>query len=208
MTEQRREFRELVGDLVQAGYCLRGHGADLSRGDSFPGLGQRGGLQGSDLVRAGQAAAVRAYFGTAAVPFADTTRLRQGARPGHKGHRELLAIIERPADDGAGVTTDSDRDEPLARQPEPGGQAEVIRASSAIAPRGKMLTQPRTYEITFTGRPRDVLCTAFDDCTVTLGPSTRTLRAQLPDQAALWGLVQRVIGLRLEVVDLDLVAPE
>jgi hypothetical protein len=35
-----------------------------------------------------------------------------------------------------------------------------------------------------------------------------TLRAQLPDQAALWGLVQRIIGFRLEVVDLHLVAPE
>jgi hypothetical protein len=35
-----------------------------------------------------------------------------------------------------------------------------------------------------------------------------TVRAQLPDQAALWGLVQRIIGLGLEVVDLHLLAPE
>ena len=66
----------------------------------------------------------------------------------------------------------------------------------------------RTYEITFTGRAGDTLCAAFDDCTVTLGPGTTTLRAELPDQAALWELVQRITGLGLEVVYLRLLAPE
>ena len=66
----------------------------------------------------------------------------------------------------------------------------------------------RTYEITFTGRAGDTLCAAFDDCTVTLGPGTTTLRAELPDQAALWGLVQRITGLGLEVVGLHLLAPD
>ena len=66
----------------------------------------------------------------------------------------------------------------------------------------------RTYEITFTGRAGDTLRTAFDDCTVTLGPGTTTLRAELPDQAALWGLVQRITGLGLEVVGLHLLAPD
>ena len=103
---------------------------------------------------------------------------------------------------------DSERDEPRARsEPESGGQAEVIRASSAHASADIMLVRPRTYEITFTGRAGDVLRVAFDDCTVTVGPGTTTLHAQLPDQAALWGLVQRIIGLGLEVVDLHLVTP-
>ena len=103
---------------------------------------------------------------------------------------------------------DSEWDELLARsQPGSGGQAEVIRASSANAPADIMLVRLRTYEITFTGRAGDVLGAAFDDCKVTVGPGTTTLRAQLPDQAALWGLVQRIIGLGLEVVDLHLVAP-
>jgi hypothetical protein len=48
----------------------------------------------------------------------------------------------------------------------------------------------------------------FDDCTVIVGPDTTTLRAQLPDQGALWGLVQRIIGLGLEVVDLHLVTSQ
>jgi hypothetical protein len=71
-----------------------------------------------------------------------------------------------------------------------------------------MLIRPRTYEITFTGRAGRVLRAAFDDCTVTVGPGMTTLRAQLPARAALWGVVQRIIGLGLEVVDLHLVAPE
>jgi hypothetical protein len=71
-----------------------------------------------------------------------------------------------------------------------------------------ILIRPRTYEITFTGRAGHVLRAAFDDCTVIVGPGTTTLRAQLSDQAALWGLVQRIISLGLEVVELHLVAPE
>ena len=63
----------------------------------------------------------------------------------------------------------------------------------------------RTYEITFTGQAGATLRAEFDDCTVTVGPGTTTLRAELPDQAALAGLVQRITGFRLEVVDLHLV---
>ena len=65
----------------------------------------------------------------------------------------------------------------------------------------------RTYEITFIGRAGEMLYAAFDDCTVIDGQGMTTLRAQLPDQAALWGLVQRIIGLGLEVVELRLVIP-
>jgi hypothetical protein len=97
---------------------------------------------------------------------------------------------------------------PARYQPESGDQAEGIGTRSATAPEGMTLIRPRTYEITFTGRAGKVLRAAFDDCTVTVGPGTTTLLARLPDQAALWGLVQRIIGFRLEVVDLHLVAPE
>jgi hypothetical protein len=63
------------------------------------------------------------------------------------------------------------------------------------------------YEITFTGQAGPTLRAAFDDCEVTTGPDTTTLRAELPDPAALCGLVQRITGLRLEVIHLRLVAP-
>jgi len=65
----------------------------------------------------------------------------------------------------------------------------------------------QTYEITFTGQAGPTLRAEFDDCQVTIGPGTTTLRAELPDQAALAGLVQRITSLRLEVTFLRLVAP-
>jgi hypothetical protein len=47
----------------------------------------------------------------------------------------------------------------------------------------------------------------FDDCEVMVGSGSTTLRAELPDQDAVWGLVQRIIGLGLVVTDLHLVTP-
>jgi hypothetical protein len=67
--------------------------------------------------------------------------------------------------------------------------------------------QSQTYEITFTGVAGATLRAEFDDCAITVAPGTTTLRAQLPDQTALFGLVQRITGLGLEVVHLHLVAP-
>jgi hypothetical protein len=64
-----------------------------------------------------------------------------------------------------------------------------------------------TYEITFTGRADKTLRAQFDDCDVTTGPDTTTLRAELPDPAALSGLVQRIAGLGLEVIDVHRVTP-
>ena len=65
----------------------------------------------------------------------------------------------------------------------------------------------QTYEITFTGQAGTTLRAEFDDCEVTIGPGTTTLRAELPDQAALAGLLQRITGLRLELIHMRLVAP-
>ena len=64
-----------------------------------------------------------------------------------------------------------------------------------------------TYEITFTGQADRTLRAQFDECTVTTGPDTTTLRAELPDQAALSGLVQRIAGLGLEIINVLQVAP-
>jgi hypothetical protein len=65
----------------------------------------------------------------------------------------------------------------------------------------------QTYEITFAGQAGATLRAEFDDCQVTIGPGTTTLRAELPDPAALAGLVQRITSLRLEVIHMRLVAP-
>ena len=67
--------------------------------------------------------------------------------------------------------------------------------------------QTQTYEITFIGQAGSALRAEFDDCQVTVGEGTTTLRAELPDQAALSGLVLRITGLGLEVVHMNRVAP-
>lgn len=67
--------------------------------------------------------------------------------------------------------------------------------------------RPQIYEITFTGQAGTALRAEFEDCEVSVGPGTTTLRAELPDQGALSGLVQRITGLGLEVIHMHLVAP-
>ncbi len=69
------------------------------------------------------------------------------------------------------------------------------------------MVRSQTYEITFTGQAGRALRAEFDDCEVTVGAGTTTLRAVLPDQAALTGLLQRITGLGLEVIDMHLLAP-
>jgi hypothetical protein len=67
--------------------------------------------------------------------------------------------------------------------------------------------RPQIYEITFTGQAGTALRAEFEDCEVSVGPGTTTLRAELPDQGALSGLVQRITGLGLEVIHMHMVAP-
>ena len=66
--------------------------------------------------------------------------------------------------------------------------------------------QSQAYEITFLGQAGTTLRAEFDDCEVTIGPGTTTLHAELPDQGALSGLIERISGLGLEVIDVSLVA--
>jgi hypothetical protein len=65
--------------------------------------------------------------------------------------------------------------------------------------------RPQTYEITFAGQAGNVLCSLFDDCEINIGPHSTTLRAELPDQEALCGLMQRVVDFRLQVTNVCLV---
>ena len=67
--------------------------------------------------------------------------------------------------------------------------------------------QSKTYEITFLGQAGTTLSAEFDDCEVTIGPGTTTLRAELPDRGALSGLIERINSLGLDVIDVSLVAP-
>ena len=69
------------------------------------------------------------------------------------------------------------------------------------------MLRSQTYEITFTGQAGSTLRAEFDDCQVTMGADTTTLRADLPDQAARTQPVLRITGLGLEIIHLNLVAP-
>ena len=67
--------------------------------------------------------------------------------------------------------------------------------------------QFQTYEVTFIGQAGRTLQAEFEDCAITVGRGTTTLRAELPDQEALTGRVERITGLGLEVVHVHLIAP-
>ena len=61
------------------------------------------------------------------------------------------------------------------------------------------MLRSQVYEITFEGRAGHLLRAEFDDCEVSLGQDTTTLRVELPGQPALWGIIERMMefGLRL-----------
>jgi hypothetical protein len=90
-------------------------------------------------------------------------------------------------------------DDPLARHA--GGSHERQE------PGGDILVHSQTYEITFLGQAGTTLRAEFEDCEVTIGPGTTTLRTELPDRGALSGLMERINSLGLDVIDVSLVAP-
>jgi hypothetical protein len=59
---------------------------------------------------------------------------------------------------------------------------------------------PRNYEITFGGEAVPAILEAFEDFDVSVGTGSTTLRAQLPDQAALHGALYRLRDLGLELL--------
>lgn len=77
----------------------------------------------------------------------------------------------------------------------------------ARRPGGDTRVLSQTYEITFLGKAGTTLRAEFEDCEVTIGPGTTTLRAELPDRGALSGLMERINSLGLDVIDVSLVAP-
>jgi hypothetical protein len=69
------------------------------------------------------------------------------------------------------------------------------------------LVRAQLYDITFLGQANSALRAEFEDCEITVSHGTTTLRTQLPDQGALTGLMERITGLGLDVIDVSLVAP-
>ncbi len=80
----------------------------------------------------------------------------------------------------------------------------AVRASSGQGSMALVMT-PRTYEITFAGEAVPAIVAAFEDFDVIVGAGTTTLRAQLPDQAALHGTLDRLMALGLELLGVQAV---
>jgi hypothetical protein len=61
--------------------------------------------------------------------------------------------------------------------------------------------RPRVYEITFAGGAVPAVRAAFEEFDVEVGPGRTTLRAELADQAARHGALDRLVGLGLELLE-------
>jgi hypothetical protein len=66
---------------------------------------------------------------------------------------------------------------------------------------------PRTYEITFDGEAVPAVVEAFEEFDVTVQPGRTVLRAELLDQAALRGALDRLMDLGLVLLQVTSVKP-
>jgi hypothetical protein len=65
---------------------------------------------------------------------------------------------------------------------------------------------PRTYDITFAGEAIPALVAAFEEFEVIVQTGSTTLRAELPDQAALYGIMNRLQDFGLELLEVRVVS--
>jgi hypothetical protein len=76
-------------------------------------------------------------------------------------------------------------------------------ARTGGTPRGQEQVSYRTYEVTFSGQAGNTARAEFEDCEIIVGPRSTTLRATLPDQSALAGLIERLLALHCELLRVD-----
>jgi hypothetical protein len=63
----------------------------------------------------------------------------------------------------------------------------------------------QTYELQFRGAASDTLAAAFDGCQLTSDRGVTTVRAQIPDQAALQGMIAQVHAFGLDLLEVRIV---
>ena len=63
----------------------------------------------------------------------------------------------------------------------------------------------QTYELQFRGAASDTLAAAFDGCDLTSDRGVTTVRAQIPDQAALQGMIAQVHTFGLDLLEVRIV---
>jgi hypothetical protein len=66
---------------------------------------------------------------------------------------------------------------------------------------------PRIYEITFAGEAVPAITGTFEEFDVIVGARSTTLRAELPDQAALHGTLDRLRDLGLDLLEVRSIDP-
>ena len=121
--------------------------------------------------------------------------------------RERLRIrLVKNMRNGHGLAAESQitLDRAIAKRPAAGQGGDTKQQLEG--PGGCNPVDAQTYEITFLGQAGTTLRAEFEDCEVTIGPGTTTLRTELPDRGALSGLMERINGLGLDVIDVSLVA--
>ena len=66
---------------------------------------------------------------------------------------------------------------------------------------------PQTYELRFKGAASETLAAGFEGCEVTTQHDVTTVRALVPDQAALQGMIARVHAYGLDLLEVRIVSP-
>jgi hypothetical protein len=66
--------------------------------------------------------------------------------------------------------------------------------------------EPRTYAITFKGEAGRAVRTAFDGVTISVHKGYTTIQPDVQDQAALFGVLDRINSLGLELLEVRLVS--
>ena len=66
---------------------------------------------------------------------------------------------------------------------------------------GRIRFEGMEYEGSLIVRRTETLRAAYDDCQVIIGSGSTTLRAELPDQAAFFGLMERIRDFGLELLE-------
>lgn len=64
---------------------------------------------------------------------------------------------------------------------------------------------PQTYELRFRGAASDTLAAGFEGCEVSTSGDITTVRALVPDQAALQGMISQVHAFGLDLLELRVV---
>ena len=115
--------------------------------------------------------------------------------------------LSRLARTGPGCRTST-----RALQPAGAGVAAQVPIALPLSPRSR---PPPTRKSAYISGPalrwsvngQVAVRAEFDDCEVSVGPGTTTMHAEMLDQGALQGVLQRIAGLGLELIEVRVAAP-